>query len=140
MRLTNRDLYTRSNALQKSDSLIARGTAIKFLCVVSIIMLVALTKIYLERSTTNMGLVWTERHQALSQLIDEDNNLRMLREKFLVPEYVEGQALQLGLRSSDPEQVRQIDLLTYHRQIEGELNLTHVALNVAGAETLATQE
>ena len=140
MRLTNRDLYTRSNALQKSDSLIARGTAIKFLCVVSIIMLVALTKIYLERSTTNMGLVWTERHQALSQLIDEDNNLRMLREKFLVPEYVEGQALQLGLRSSDPEQVRQIDLLTYHRQIEGELNLTHVALKVAGAETLATQE
>ena len=140
MRLTNRDLYTRSNALQKSDSLIARGTAIKFLCVVSIIMLVALTKIYLERSTTNMGLVWTERHQALSQLIAEDNNLRMLREKFLVPEYVEGQALQLGLRSSDPEQVRQIDLLTYHRQIEGELNLTHVSLNVAGAETLATQE
>ena len=140
MRLTNRDLYTRSNALQKSDSLIARGTAIKFLCVVSIIMLVALTKIYLERSTTNMGLVWTERHQALSQLIDEDNNLRMLREKFLVPEYVEGQALQLGLRSSDPEQVRQIDLLTYHRQIEGEQDLTHVALNVAGAETLATQE
>ena len=103
-------------------------------------MLVALTKIYLERSTTNMGLVWTERHQALSQLIDEDNNLRMLREKFLVPEYVEGQALQLGLRSSDPEQVRQIDLLTYHRQIEGEQDLTHVALNVAGAETLATQE
>ena len=140
MRLTNRDLYTRSNALQKSDSLIARGTAIKFLCVVSIIMLVAMTKIYLERSTTNMGLVWTERHQALSQLIDEDNNLRMLREKFLVPEYVEGQALQLGLRSSDPEQVRQIDLLTYHRQIEGEQDLTHVALNVAGAETLATQE
>ena len=140
MRLTNRDLYTRSNALQKSDSLIARGTAIKFLCVVSIIMLVALTKIYLERSTANMGLIWTERHQALSQLIDEDNNLRMLREKFLVPEYVEGQALQLGLRSSDPEQVRQIDLLTYHRQIEGEQDLTHVALNVAGAETLATQE
>ena len=60
MRLTNRDLYTRSNALQKSDSLIARGTAIKFLCVVSIIMLVALTKIYLERSSTNMGLIWTE--------------------------------------------------------------------------------
>jgi len=140
MRLTNRDLYTRSNALQKSDSLIARSTAVKFLCVVSIIMLVALTKIYLERSTANMGLIWTERHQALSQLIDEDNNLRMLREKFLVPEYVEGQALQLGLRSSDPEQVRQIDLLTYHRQIEGEQDLTHVALNVAGAETLATQE
>lgn len=140
MRLTNRDLYTRSNAPQKSGSLIARGTAVKFLCVVSVIMLVALTKIYLERSSTNMGLIWTERHQALSQLIDEDNNLRMLREKFLVPEYVEGQALQLGLRSSDPEQVRQIDLVAYHRQIEGEQNVTHVALNITSTETVATQE
>ena len=140
MRLTNRDLYSRSNASQKSSSLIARGTAVKFLCVVSVIMLVALTKIYLERSATNMGLIWTERHQALSQLIDEDNNLRMLREKFLVPEYVEGQALQLGLRSSDPEQVRQIDLLTYHRQIEVEQDIKYAALDIARAETLATQE
>ena len=103
-------------------------------------MLVALTKIYLERSSTNMGLIWTERHQALSQLIDEDNNLRMLREKFLVPEYVEGQALQLGLRSSDPEQVRQIDLVAYHRQIGDEQGVTHVALNITSAETVATQE
>ena len=140
MRLTNRDLYTRSNAPQKSGSLIARGTAVKFLCVVSVIMLVALTKIYLERSATNMGLIWTERHQALSQLIDEDNNLRMVREKFLVPEYVEGQALQLGLRSSDPEQVRQIDLLIYHRQIEVEQDIKYAALDIARAETLATQE
>ncbi len=140
MRLTNRDMYTRSNAPQKSSSLIARGTAVKFLCVVSVIMLVALTKIYLERSTTNMGLIWTERHQALSQLLDEDNNLRMLREKFLVPEYIEGQELQLGLRSSYPEQVRQIDLLAYHRQIEDEQSVTHVALNITGAETVATQE
>ncbi|MDP7395877.1 MAG: hypothetical protein QF541_03350 [Lentisphaeria bacterium] len=140
MRLINKDLYTRSNAPPKSGGLIARGTAVKFLCVVSIIMLVALTKIYLERSSTNMGLIWTERHQELSQLIDEDNNLRMQREKVLVPEYIEGQALQLGLRSSDPEQVRRVDLLAYHRQIEGEKNVDYVALNTAGAETLATQE
>jgi hypothetical protein len=64
----------------------------------------------------------------------------MLREKFLVPEYVEGQALQLGLRSSDQEQVRQIDLVAYHRQIESQRGVTHVALNITRTETVATQE
>jgi hypothetical protein len=130
MRLANRETYVRSTC-QHSNALISRATALKFLGLIGIVMMVALTKIYLERCATTMGQEWMDRHRELSQLIDENNNLRMRREKFLAGGYIIDRAMELELRPSDPGQVRHVDWAAYHGQvnetdetIQGEVQVT----------------
>ncbi len=79
---------------------------IVWLLIIGLTLLSALGRVYLDRQTTKMALEWQKKHEQISVLKKEAENLRMEQEKYMSGEYILRNARILGLRPSEPGQVR----------------------------------
>ena len=76
--------------------------------VCSILLLVGLTKIYLQSQTTMLGLAWEKKELESRQIQKKSDNLMIDRERLMNGGYVLERARQIGLVPPQPGQVRKM--------------------------------
>ena len=79
-----------------------------FLGILLFVMMVALTRVYLDRQATTIGIQWEEKRHQMHRLQREIDNLRMDRERYMRGDYILIRARNIGLRPTHPSQVRTI--------------------------------
>ncbi len=76
--------------------------------VCGVLLLVGLTKIYLERGTVQFSQTRRQKNEDLKVVLMERQNLIIDREHFMSGEHIIKYALVMGLRPSEPGQVRKM--------------------------------
>ena len=73
-----------------------------------VVLLVGLTKIYCQRRTTRLGLVWEQKNRELNIILKERQNCLIERERYMSGGYILDQARQFNLRPPQPGQVQKM--------------------------------
>ena len=76
--------------------------------VCGVLLLIGLTRIYLEQRTVKLSQTWLGRKQELKTVLMERQNLLIEREHHMSGEHILRQAAALGLRPPLPGQVREM--------------------------------
>ncbi len=84
------------------------GAYVLLFAVCGLVLLVGLSKIYLQRRTTRLGLIWEQEHRKLRTMLKERQNCLIERERYMNGGYILDQARRLGLQSPQPGQVRKM--------------------------------
>ena len=71
-------------------------------------LIIALAKVYLEQRSDQMGAQWEGVTKQLSVALKERDNLRLEREEYTKGSYILPKAEAMGLRATQPGQVRRL--------------------------------
>ena len=106
LRLTSRGKRGRRG----NEASVAAATYVVVFLVCGILLLIALTRIYLERQTVELGRIHARKERELELVEKEHGNLLVQRANLRSADYIirRTRQLRLGLGPSDPGQVREM--------------------------------